>query len=352
MRLGGPAPRARRAPGLRRRARPHRPRPVRGRRRQRRCATSTSCGSPARSARGPTGTDNAKLPTGEVELGDVRGRDPLASPSRRRSRSTSGRRRRRDGPAAPPLPRPAPRPHAAQPAPPGPGQQRASARPWRRQGFVEIETPMLIASTPEGRPRLRRAVAAEPRAASTPCPRARSCSSSCAWSAAWTATTRSPAACATRTSGPTASSSSCSSTSRPASSSQDEVLAFISEAVAAATEAATGVARPSTTGRRPAMFPQMTWHEAEERFGTDKPDVRFGMELVELTPVFADDRVQRLQGAVRQGHPGAGRGRHDPQPARRADRPGQALGRQGPGVDAGRGRGRHGRRSTRRSPSS
>ena len=38
----------------------------------------------------------------------------------------------------------------------------------------------------------------------------------------------------------------------------------------------------------------MTWHEAHERFGTDKPDIRFGMELVELTAVFADDRVQRL----------------------------------------------------------
>jgi len=30
----------------------------------------------------------------------------------------------------------------------------------------------------------------------------------------------------------------------------------------------------------------MTWLEAQERFGSDKPDVRFGMELVELTELF------------------------------------------------------------------
>ena len=68
--------------------------------------------------------------------------------------------------------------------------------------------------------------------------------------------------------------------------SQVEVLAFISEAVAAATEAATGE-RPAAAAFGTSMFPQMTWHEAQERFGSDKPDVRFGMELVELTPVFA-----------------------------------------------------------------
>ena len=58
-----------------------------------------------------------------------------------------------------------------------------------------------------------------------------------------------------------------------------DVMAFISEAVLAATEAA--------TGERPPPIPWMTWREAQDRFGTDKPDLRFGMELTELTEVFA-----------------------------------------------------------------
>ncbi len=60
---------------------------------------------------------------------------------------------------------------------------------------------------------------------------------------------------------------------------QDEVLAFVSESVLDAAEA--------VTGERPGEIPQITWHDAMDRFGSDKPDLRFGMELVELTPVFA-----------------------------------------------------------------
>jgi aspartyl-tRNA synthetase len=61
--------------------------------------------------------------------------------------------------------------------------------------------------------------------------------------------------------------------------SQDDVLGFITEAVLDATEA--------VTGERPADIPRMTWAESMERFGNDKPDLRFGMELTELTEVFA-----------------------------------------------------------------
>lgn len=61
--------------------------------------------------------------------------------------------------------------------------------------------------------------------------------------------------------------------------SQEEVLAFISVAVSAAVE--------EVTGQKMSDVPRMTWQEAQERFGSDKPDIRFGMELLELTPNFA-----------------------------------------------------------------
>jgi aspartyl-tRNA synthetase len=60
---------------------------------------------------------------------------------------------------------------------------------------------------------------------------------------------------------------------------QEDVLGFISEAVLDAAEA--------VLGNRPDPIPHITWLEAQERYGSDKPDLRFGMELVELTPVFA-----------------------------------------------------------------
>jgi aspartyl-tRNA synthetase len=59
----------------------------------------------------------------------------------------------------------------------------------------------------------------------------------------------------------------------------DDVLAAVEESVLDAAEA--------VTGTRPPPIARLSWHDALNRFGTDKPDLRFGMELVELTDVFA-----------------------------------------------------------------
>jgi len=66
--------------------------------------------------------------------------------------------------------------------------------------------------------------------------------------------------------------------------SQEDIFSFVSEAVLDAAEAATGV--------RPGVIDAMTWAEALDLYGTDKPDLRFGMVLQDLSAAFADTEVK------------------------------------------------------------
>ena len=66
--------------------------------------------------------------------------------------------------------------------------------------------------------------------------------------------------------------------------SQDDVLDFVSLAVLDAAEVATGV--------RPGTIERMTWAEALDLYGTDKPDLRFGMVLQDLSPDFENSEVK------------------------------------------------------------
>jgi aspartyl-tRNA synthetase len=79
---------------------------------------------------------------------------------------------------------------------------------------------------------------------------------------------------------------------------QEDVLQFISEAVLDAAEA--------VTGERPSTIDRMTWHEAMNRFGVDKPDLRFGMELVDLAHVFAATEARVFQAPTIKGIRAAG----------------------------------------------
>ena len=72
--------------------------------------------------------------------------------------------------------------------------------------------------------------------------------------------------------------------------SQDDVLENIGRAVVAAAIAVTGEAPPE--------IERITWRDAMERFGIDKPDLRFGMDLVELTAVFASTEFKAFAGAA------------------------------------------------------
>jgi aspartyl-tRNA synthetase len=53
----------------------------------------------------------------------------------------------------------------------------------------------------------------------------------------------------------------------------------------------------------PTPFPRMTYAEAMRRFGTDKPDLRFGMELADLGEVFANTEVGVFKGVLEPAGP-------------------------------------------------
>ncbi|NTW29062.1 MAG: aspartate--tRNA ligase [Coriobacteriia bacterium] len=48
-------------------------------------------------------------------------------------------------------------------------------------------------------------------------------------------------------------------------------------------------------------LPRITWHESIERYGCDRPDVRFGLELVDVSPVFSASEFKVFAGALSGG---------------------------------------------------
>ncbi|APU71333.1 aspartate--tRNA ligase [Companilactobacillus crustorum] len=48
-------------------------------------------------------------------------------------------------------------------------------------------------------------------------------------------------------------------------------------------------------------FPRIDWDESMARYGSDKPDVRFGMELQDLSEIFKDSEFKVFKGAIDDG---------------------------------------------------
>jgi aspartyl-tRNA synthetase len=51
----------------------------------------------------------------------------------------------------------------------------------------------------------------------------------------------------------------------------------------------------------PNTFPQLTYKESMDRFGSDKPDTRFGMELIDLSEIVANSEFKVFSSALKTG---------------------------------------------------
>ena len=75
---------------------------------------------------------------------------------------------------------------------------------------------------------------------------------------------------------------------------QEQVLALNERLIAAIWKQVKGIDLPTP-------FPRITWHDAMERYGTDRPDTRYGMELVNVSDLVADMGFKVFSGAVAAG---------------------------------------------------
>jgi aspartyl-tRNA synthetase len=75
---------------------------------------------------------------------------------------------------------------------------------------------------------------------------------------------------------------------------QEQILALNEGLIAQIWKQVKGVELP-----RP--FPRLSWHDAMERYGTDRPDTRYGMELVNVSDLVADMGFKVFSGAVESG---------------------------------------------------
>ncbi|MEB3750375.1 aspartate--tRNA ligase [Geobacillus sp. FSL W8-0032] len=75
---------------------------------------------------------------------------------------------------------------------------------------------------------------------------------------------------------------------------QEDIIDVTERMMAAVVKAAKGTDIP-----RP--FPRITYDEAMNRYGSDKPDIRFGLELVDVSDIVRDSAFQVFARAVKEG---------------------------------------------------
>lgn len=76
--------------------------------------------------------------------------------------------------------------------------------------------------------------------------------------------------------------------------SQDDIIGLIEGMLSSMFEQARGVEVPTP-------FERLTWHDAMDRYGSDKPERRIGMEMVDLTEELKDCEFRVFSGTVTNG---------------------------------------------------
>src|SRR6188768_2182882 len=71
----------------------------------------------------------------------------------------------------------------------------------------------------------------------------------------------------------------------------DDIIRLVEGMLAAIFRAARGVEIPTP-------FPRLTWREAMDQFGSDKPDRRFAMPLIDLADTFAASSFKMFRGSL------------------------------------------------------
>jgi aspartyl-tRNA synthetase len=75
---------------------------------------------------------------------------------------------------------------------------------------------------------------------------------------------------------------------------QDDILGLMEKVIAAVFRETKGIEIPMP-------FPRLTYKEAMDRFGSDKPDTRFGMEITDLGDIFRGTQFKVFRGALDGG---------------------------------------------------
>lgn len=75
---------------------------------------------------------------------------------------------------------------------------------------------------------------------------------------------------------------------------QDDIMTLVETMIAAVVKEIHGL-------EVPLPFQRLTYQEAMDRYGSDKPDLRFGLEIHDLTDVLKDTTFQALRGALDNG---------------------------------------------------